>query len=99
MANAIRVRVPQDQLPRLELFDQPLFLPSIYALPLQADLVTLSACQTGLGHEQSGEGVMSLARAFAQAGAACVVSSLWSVNDQSTSRLLAGHASRMPPLD
>jgi len=78
------------QLPRLELFDQPLYLPSIYALPLQADLVTLSACQTGLGQLQSGEGVMSLARAFAQAGAACVVSSLWSVNDQSTSRLLAG---------
>ncbi len=78
------------QLPRLELFDQPLYLPSIYALPLQADLVTLSACQTGLGQVQSGEGVMSLARAFAQAGAACVVSSLWSVNDKSTSQLLAG---------
>ncbi len=78
------------QLPRLELFDQPLYLPSIYALPLQADLVTLSACQTGLGQVQSGEGVMSLARAFAQAGAACVVSSLWSVNDRSTSQLLSG---------
>lgn len=80
----------EGQLPRLELYDQPLYLPSIYALPLQADLVTLSACQTGLGQEQSGEGVMSLARAFAQAGAACVVSSLWSVNDRSTSHLLAG---------
>ncbi len=81
--------VQDGQLPRLELFDQPLFLPNIYALPLQADLVTLSACQTGLGHDQSGEGVMSLARAFTQAGAACVVSSLWSVNDVSTSQLLA----------
>ncbi len=78
------------QLPRLELFDQALYLPSIYALALQADLVTLSACQTGLGQVQSGEGVMSLARAFAQAGAACVVSSLWSVNDKSTSQLLTG---------
>jgi len=82
--------VRDGQLPRLELFDQSLFLPSIYALPLQTELVTLSACQTGLGKEHAGEGVMSLARAFAQAGAACVVSSLWSVNDQSTQQLLDG---------
>jgi CHAT domain-containing protein len=78
----------REQAPRLELHDQALFLPNIYALPLQADLVTLSACQTGIGQSLSGEGVMSLARAFAQAGAACVLSSLWSVNDKSTSQLL-----------
>lgn len=76
------------QPPRLECFDQALYLPEIYALALKADLVTLSACQTGLGQSHAGEGVMSLARAFAQAGAACVVSSLWSVNDQSTGQLL-----------
>ncbi len=74
--------------PRVELYDQPMFLPDIYALPLRADLVVLSACQTGLGREQKGEGVMSLARAFAQSGAACIVSSLWSVNDRSTAQLL-----------
>ena len=74
--------------PRIELMDSSLLLPDLYALPLQADLVMLSACETGLGKEAKGEGVMSLARAFAQAGAACIVSSLWSVNDQSTSRLL-----------
>jgi CHAT domain-containing protein len=74
--------------PRIELVDSSLLLPDLYALPLQADLVMLSACETGLGKAEKGEGVMSLARAFAQAGAACVVSSLWSVNDQSTSRLL-----------
>ncbi|MBC7775572.1 MAG: CHAT domain-containing protein, partial [Phycisphaerae bacterium] len=74
--------------PRIELMDSSLLLPDLYALPLQADLVMLSACQTGLGKEEKGEGVMSLARAFAQAGAACIVSSLWSVNDQSTSRLM-----------
>jgi CHAT domain-containing protein len=73
---------------RIELMDGSLLLPDLYALPLQADLVMLSACETGLGKEAKGEGVMSLARAFAQAGAACIVSSLWSVNDQSTSRLL-----------
>lgn|GEM_PF-613726 len=76
-----------EQLPRIELYDQPVFLPDIYALPLQADLVVLSACQTGLGTQQAGEGVMSLARAFAQAGSACVVSSLWTVNDRSTAQL------------
>jgi len=74
--------------PRIELIDGSMLLPDLYALPLQADLVMLSACETGLGKEAKGEGVMSLARAFAQAGAACIVSSLWSVNDQSTSRLL-----------
>jgi len=78
-----------DAAPRVELYDQPLFLPDIYAVPLRADLVVLSACQTGLGREQKGEGVMSLARAFAQSGAACIVSSLWSVNDRSTAQLLS----------
>jgi CHAT domain-containing protein len=73
---------------RIELIDRSVYLSDIFALPLQADLVVLSACQTGLGREQRGEGVMSLARAFAQAGAACVMSSLWAVNDQSTTRLL-----------
>jgi CHAT domain-containing protein len=77
------------QLPRIELYDQSVFLPDIYALPLQADLVVLSACQTSLGTQQAGEGVMSLARAFAQAGSACVVSSLWTVNDRSTAQLFA----------
>ena len=74
--------------PRIELMDSSLLLPDLYALPLQADLVLLSACQTSLGKEEKGEGVMSLARAFAQAGAACIVSSLWSVNDRSTAHLL-----------
>ena len=74
--------------PRIELYDQSLLLPDVYALPLRADLVVLSACQTGLGREQKGEGVMSLARAFAQAGAAGIVSSLWSVNDRSTAQVL-----------
>ena len=77
-----------DANPRIELFDQSLLLPDIYTLPLKADLVVLSACQTGLGLEQKGEGVMSLTRAFAQAGTASIVSSLWSVNNRSTADLL-----------
>lgn len=76
-----------DRPPSIELYDAALMLPDIYALNLNADLVVLSACQTGLGAEQKGEGVMSLARAFAQSGAACILSSLWTVNDRSTTHL------------
>ncbi|MCC7244059.1 MAG: CHAT domain-containing protein, partial [Saprospiraceae bacterium] len=56
----------------------------LYQLSLNADLVLLSACETGIGETQKGEGVMSLARAFAFMGAKSIVASLWSVNDRST---------------
>jgi CHAT domain-containing protein len=55
---------------------------------IQAELVTLSACDSGLGQETRGEGVIGLARAFHYAGARSVVSSLWAVSDDSTRRLM-----------
>ncbi|MGA3025974.1 MAG: CHAT domain-containing protein [Bryobacteraceae bacterium] len=53
-----------------------------------ADLVTLSACRTGIGRLLRGEGLMALSRAFFYAGAHNVIATLWDVNDLSTARLM-----------
>jgi CHAT domain-containing protein len=61
----------------------------VYNLKLPAELVTLSGCQTGLGKAVKGEGLIGLTRGFMYSGAARVVVSLWNVNDQATSELMA----------
>lgn len=62
-----------------------LFTDELYNLDLkEAQLVVLSACETGAGKLQRGEGVMSLARAFAYAGAQSVATTLWNANDEVT---------------
>ena len=68
--------------------DGDLFTGEIYNLNLKADLVTLSACQTGLGKVHRGEGMMGLSRALRYAGAEKVVVSYWSVSDEATARLM-----------
>jgi CHAT domain-containing protein len=60
----------------------------IFNLELNAELVVLSACETGLGKEIHGEGIVGLTRAFLYAGASAVVVSLWKVADSSTSELM-----------
>jgi CHAT domain-containing protein len=60
----------------------------IFNLRLPADLVVLSACQTALGKEIKGEGLVGLTRGFMYAGARRVVASLWQVDDQATSELM-----------
>lgn len=55
---------------------------------IRADLVTLSACDSALGEEVSGEGILGLTRAFQFAGARAVLASLWGVNDASTAQLM-----------
>ncbi len=60
----------------------------IYNLKLPAELVVLSACETGLGKEVKGEGLEGLTRGFMYAGARRVVVSLWNVNDKATAGLM-----------
>jgi CHAT domain-containing protein/tetratricopeptide (TPR) repeat protein len=79
-----------------------LMLPDVYDLSLNADLVVLSACQTALGNEIRGEGVVGLPRGFMYAGASRVISSLWRVDDEATAALMDGFyrrllSDRLPP--
>ena len=55
---------------------------------LNADVIVLSACETGVGRLQGEEGVMNLARAFLTSGAKSVLASLWSVEDRSTATIM-----------
>lgn len=63
-------------------------LSDVYNLELKADLVVLSACQTALGKEIRGEGLVGLTRGFMYAGAERVLASLWSVEDRATAELM-----------
>ncbi len=64
--------------------------PEIAGLRLNADLVVLSACQTALGKEVRGEGLVGLTRSFMAAGAERVLVSLWRVDDRATAELMEG---------
>lgn len=65
-----------------------LYVRDLYNMHLNADLVILSACETATGEMKLGEGIISLARAFAYAGAKSMVTSLWVANDVTTKNLM-----------
>lgn len=67
----------------------------IHRLKLSADLVVLSACRTGLGKDAPGEGLLSLTRGFLSSGAARVIVTLWSVEDQATAEMMSRFYRRM----
>lgn len=68
--------------------DGLLTVAELYGLKLRADLVTLSACETGLGKVASGDDVVGLSRGFLFAGARSIIGSLWNVPDRATSYLM-----------
>jgi CHAT domain-containing protein/Tfp pilus assembly protein PilF len=70
--------------------DNTLHTYEVFGLKLSADLVVLSACNTGYGRLQKGEGIMSLARGFKYAGVPSIVFTLWEVQDKATSGIMEG---------
>jgi len=68
--------------------DGRLTVSELYGLKLNADLVTLSACETALGEVANGDDVIGFTRGFLYAGANSIVSSLWQVDDEATSQLM-----------
>ena len=64
-------------------------LHEVFNLDLPADLVVLSACETGLGKEIKGEGLVGLTRGFMYAGANKVLVSLWKVDDAATAEFMS----------
>lgn len=68
--------------------DGVLTVGELYSMNLDADLVTLSACETGLGKVANGDDVVGLTRGFLYAGSRSIVASLWSVEDRATAQLM-----------
>ncbi len=73
---------------RIYLADDYFYLQELYNLDLSAEMVVLSACETGVGAYQKGEGIISLAHGFTYAGVPSTTMSLWAVNDATTAQLM-----------
>jgi CHAT domain-containing protein len=69
--------------------DEILFVNEAYNLPNQAQLITLSACETARGEYYSGEGLMDLGQGLMYSGAQNLLISLWKVSDSSTPKLMS----------
>ncbi|WP_452221873.1 CHAT domain-containing protein [Lacinutrix salivirga] len=68
--------------------DSVLYTKDLYNLKLNSDLVTLSACESGIGDLKRGEGLLSLARGFYFSGANSISSTLWKINDASSTKIM-----------
>lgn len=75
-------------IPWLAFYDEKMTLNELYFTKNQSELVVLSACKTSDGALKKGEGVMSLARGFFNAGAKSVVSSLWDINEKASNKII-----------
>ncbi|MCM4153021.1 CHAT domain-containing protein [Arenibacter sp. N53] len=73
----------------IQFYDDILYLPELHSLDMNGKTIILSACETGIGKLQKGEGAISVARGFQYAGASSVLFSLWKVNDQSTASIMS----------
>lgn len=71
--------------------NEALYVKDLYGMKLGAEMVVLSGCQTAVGEWQQGEGVISLARGFAYAGAKSIITTLWNLNDQSGVELMTAY--------
>lgn len=69
---------------------EKLYIRDIYRIYTPVEMITLSACQSGVGKTQHGEALVSLARAFTKSGAHSLITTLWPVSDESTSEMMIG---------
>ncbi len=79
--------------------DGMLTVDKLYSMKLDNDLVTLSACETGLGRIANGDDVVGLTRGFLYAGSSSIVASLWKVDDLATSHLMTQFYSNLKKSD
>ena len=80
---------------KMEEEQHKLFARELYDRVIPAELVTLSACETGRGQLRRGDGIISISHAFRQSGARSVLNSLWLVNDEFTPELMSAFYERL----
>ncbi|MEL7219809.1 MAG: CHAT domain-containing protein [Bacteroidota bacterium] len=73
----------------VEKYDHQLEVGELYGMDIPAEMVVLSACETGLGEWQRGEGVIGLERAFSYAGAKSILTTHWKVSDRASAKLMS----------
>lgn len=79
----------ENDIPWLAFYDQKLSLDELFVLKKEKELVVLSACKTSVGKHEKGEGLFNLTRGFINTGAKSVLSTLWNVNEKSSSEIMA----------